>query len=173
MSAKNEENKMAKMNAKNGEDKMATEPRARYKLHSRSQSGKVESKEVKLPHLRKPKDRGTGHLSKDESPKNNGKKFPDTYREDKKTIRGPSQMVKKKEFEKGEEVLLLFPNRGLHCDGRYIGPYVVSHRIDERTYRIDTHEGRKKTQVCHANRLKKYVLPSLRTRKCRISSRKS
>ena len=66
-------------------------------------------------------------------------------------------MAKKKESEKGEEVLLLSPNRGPHCDGRYIGPYVVSRRIDERTYRIDTHEGRKKTQVCHANRLKKYV----------------
>ena len=63
-------------------------------------------------------------------------------------------MAKKKEFEKGEEVLLLSPNRGPHCDGRYIGSYVVSQKIDKRTYRIDTHEGKKKTQVCHANRLK-------------------
>ena len=46
MSAKNEENKMAKMNAKNEEDKMTTEPRARYNIRSHSQSGKVESKEV-------------------------------------------------------------------------------------------------------------------------------
>ena len=157
MSGKNEENKMAKMNAENGENKMATEPCARYKLHSRSQSRKVERKEVKLPHLKKLKDKGTGHQRKDETPKNNGNKFPNTYREDKGKIRGPSQMAKKKEFEKGEEVLLLSPNRGPHCDGRYIGRYVVSQRIDKGTYRIDTHEGRKKTQVSHANRLKKYV----------------
>ena len=157
MSAKNEEKKMAKMNAKNREDKMATEPRARYKLHSRSQNRNVESKEVKFPHLKKPKDKGTGHQRKDESPKDNRNKSPDTYREDKKTIRGLSQIAKRKEFEKGEEVLKLSPNRGPHCGGRYIGPYVVSQRIDKRTYRIDTHERRKKTQVCHANRLKKYV----------------
>ena len=124
MSTKNEENKMAKMNAKNEECKMVTEPRAKYKLRSHSQSGKVESKDVKLPHLRKPKDKGTGHQRKDERPRNNEKEFPDTYRGYKKTIRGPSQMAKK-EFEKGEEVLLLSPNRGPHCDGRYIGPYVV------------------------------------------------
>ena len=63
----------------------------------------------------------------------------------------------KKEFKKGDEVLLLSSNKGPHCGGRYIGPYVVTQRIDKRTYRIDTHEGKKKTQVCHANKLKKYV----------------
>ena len=156
MSAKNEESKMAKVNAKNGEGKMAAEPRARAKLHSRSQRGKVESKEVKLPHLRKQKDKGTGLQRKDESPKNNGSKFSKTYREDKRRIRGPPQMAKKK-FEKGDEVLLLSSNKGPHCGGRYIGPYIISQRIDKRTYRIDTHKGRKKTQVCHANKLKKYV----------------
>ena len=136
---------------------MATEPRARFNLRTRWQSGKVESKEVKLPHLRKPKDKGTGLQRKDESPRNNGNKSPNTYPEDKKTIRGPSQIAKKKEFEKGVEILLLSPNRGPYCDGRCIGPYVVSQKIDERTYRINTSERRKKTQVCHANRLKKYV----------------
>ena len=144
--------KMTKMNAKNGEDKMVSEPRARYKLRSRSQNRNVESKEVKLPHLKKPKDKGTSLQRKDESPKNNGNKFFNTYREDKRKRRGPPQMAKKKEFEKGERLLLLS-----HCSGRCIGPYIVLQRIDKRTYRIDTHEGRKKTQVCHANKLKKYV----------------
>ena len=104
--AKNQENKMARMNAKNGESKMAAEPRARYNRRSRLQSGKVERKEVKLPHLRKQKDKGTGSQRKDETPKNNGNKFSNTYREDRRKIRGPPEMAKK-EFEKGDEVLLL------------------------------------------------------------------
>ena len=155
MSAKNEEGKMARMNAQQ-EDKMVAEPRAQHQLHSRSQRGKVKRKEVKLPHLRKQKDKGTRHQRKDGTPKNNGNKFPNTYRENKRKIRGPPQMAKK-EFEKGDEVLLLSLNKGPHCSGRYIGPYVVTQRIDRRTYRIDTHEGRRKTQVCHANRLKKNI----------------
>ena len=155
MSAKNEERKMARMNAEH-EDKMAAGPRGRHKLHSRSQSEKVERKEVNLPHLNKQKDKGTSHQGKDKTPKNNGNKFPETHREDKRKMRGPSQMAKK-EFKKGDEVLLLSSNKGPHCGGRYIGPYVISQRIDKRTYRIDTHEGKKKTQVCHANKLKKYV----------------
>ena len=146
---------MARMNAKQ-EDKMAAEPRARYKRHSRSQSEKVEGKEVKLPQLKKPKDKGTGHERRDETPKKNGNGFSNTYREDKRKMREPSHMAKE-EFEKGDEVLLLSSNKGPHCGGRYIGPYVISQRIDKRTYRIDTHEGKKKTQVCHANKLKRYV----------------
>ena len=157
MSAKNEESKMAKMNAKNGEDKMAAEPRARYNLHSHSQRGRVERKEVKLPHLRKQKDKGASHQRKDKTPKNNGNEFSNTYQEDKKMIRGPLQMAKKEEFEKGDKVLLLSSNKRPHSSGRYIGPYVVTQRIDKRTYRIITHGGRRKMQVCHVNQLKKYV----------------
>ena len=97
MSAKNKERKMARMNAKR-EDKMAAEPRAKYKRHSRSQRGKVESKELKLPHLNKQKDKRTSRQRKDEGPTNNGNKFPETYREDKRKMRGPSQVAKKEEF---------------------------------------------------------------------------
>ena len=155
MSAKNEERKMARMNAKQ-EDKMAAEPRGRHKLHSRSQSEKVKRKEVNLPHLSKQKDKGTSHQGKDKTPTNNGNKFPDTYREDKRKMRGPSHMAKK-EFKKGDEVLLLSSDKGPHCGARYIGPYEISQRIDKRTYRVNTHEGKKKTQVFHANKLKEYV----------------
>ena len=156
MSAKNEEKKMVRMNAKHG-DKMAAEPRARYKRHSRSQSEKVERKEVNLPPLNKQEEKRTSRQKKDEGPTNIRNKFPNTYREDKRKIRGPSQVAKKEEFEKGDEVLLLSSNKGPHCGGRYIGPYVVTRRIDKRTYRIDTNEGKKKTQVCHTNQLKRYV----------------
>ena len=156
MSAKNEERKMARTNAQHG-DKMAAEPRARYKRHSRSQSEKVERKEVNLPPLNKQEDKRTSRQKKDEGPTNIRNKFPNTYREDKRKIRGPSQVAKKEEFKKGDEVLLLSSNKGPHCGGQYIGPYVVTRRIDKRTYRIDTHEGKKQTQVCHANKLKRYV----------------
>ena len=156
ISAINEERKLARTNAHYG-DKMAAEPCARYKRHSRSQSEKVERKEVNLPPLNKQEDKRTSRQKKDEGPTNIRNKFPNTYRKDKKKIRGPSQVTKKEEFKKGDEVLLLSSNKGPHCDGRYIGPYVVTWRIDKRTYRIDTHEGRKQTQVCHANKLKRYV----------------
>ena len=155
MSAKNEERKMARTNAQHG-DKMAAEPRARYKRHSRSQSEKVERKEVNLPPLNKQEDKRTSRQKKDEGPTNIRNKFPNTYREDKRKIRGPSHRAKK-EFKKGDEVLLLSSNKGPHCGGRYIGPYVVTRRIDKRTYGIDTNEGKKKTQVCHTNKLKRYV----------------
>ena len=77
--ARHEDTKMARMNAKHEEGKMAAAPRARYKLRSRSQSEKMEGKEVKLPHLRKPIEKWTGLQRKDESPKNNGNKFLNTY----------------------------------------------------------------------------------------------
>ena len=80
MNAKNGERKMAKMSAKNEEDNMAAEPRGRHKRHSRSQSEKVERKEVNLPHLNKQKDKRTSRQRKDEGPTNNGDKFPNTYR---------------------------------------------------------------------------------------------
>ena len=148
--------KPAKMSAKNEEDKMAAEARGRHKRHSRSQSEKVERKEVNLPHLNKQEKKRTSRQRKDESPTNNGNGFSNTYREDKRKIR-ESPHVARGEFEKGDEVLLLSSNKGPHCGGRYIGPYVVTRRIDKRTYRIDTHEGKKQTQVCHANKLKRYV----------------
>ena len=168
MSAKNEERKMARTNAQHG-DKMAAEPRGRHKRHSRSQREKVERKEVNLPPLNKQEDKRTSRQKKDEGPTNIRNKFPNTYREDKRKIRGPSQVAKKEEFKKGDEVLLLSSNKGPHCGGRYIGPYVVSQRIDKRTYRIDTNEGKKKTQVCHTNKLKRYVRQEGQPRKIKNS----
>ena len=170
MNAKNGERKMAKMSAKNEEDKMAAEPRGRHKRHSRSQSEKVERKEVNLPPLNKQEEKRTSRQKKDEGPTNIRNKFPNTYREDKRKIRGPSQVAKKEEFKKGDEVLLLSSNKGPHCDGRYIGPYVISQRIDKRTYRIDTHEGKKQTQVCHTNKLKRHVRQEGQPRKIENSA---
>ena len=77
----------AKMSAKNEEDKVAAKPQVRYNLRSRSQSGKVERKEVKLPHLGKPRDELISHQRKDENLKklynqigrNNGNKFSNIY----------------------------------------------------------------------------------------------
>ena len=68
MSTMNEERKMARMNTKR-EDNMAAEPRAKYKRHIRSQSGKVEGKEVKLPHLNKQKDKRTSLRRRDKTPR--------------------------------------------------------------------------------------------------------
>ena len=161
--------KMAKMSAKNEEDKMAAEPRGRHKRHGHSQREKVERKEVNLPPLDKQEDKRTSRQKKDEGPTNIRNKFPNTYREDKRKIRGPSHRAKE-EFEKGDEVLLLSSNKGPHGGGRYIGPYVVTRRIDKRTYRIDTNEGKKTTQVCHTNKLKRYVRQEGQPRKIENSA---
>ena len=131
--------KMAKMNAKNGESKLAKMRRRKAKKWSfhisrnRKIKGPIVRERMKAQRIM-----GINSLILIEK------------------MRGPSHMAKK-EFKKGDEVLLLYSNKGPHCGGRYIGPYVISQRIDKRTYRIDTHEGKKKTQVCHANKLKKYV----------------
>ena len=73
---------------------------------SRSQSEKVERKEVNLPHLNKQKEKRTSRQRKDEGPTNDRNKFPNIYREDKRKIR-ESPHVAREEFEKGDEVLLL------------------------------------------------------------------
>ena len=138
---------------------MAAEPHARH-LHSRSQSEKVERKEMKLSHLRKQKYKVTSLRRKNESPTNNGNKFPNTYQEDKRKIRGSPQMAKK-EFEKGNEVLLLSPNRGPHGSWKIYTPYVVTQRIDRRTYRIVNHEGRMKTPGVSCKQIEK-ICPSRR-----------
>ena len=149
MSAKNEEKKLARVNAKQ-EDKMAAEPRGRHKRHSRSQGEKVERKEVNLPPLNKQEDKRTSRQRKDEGPTNNGDKFPNTYREDKRKIRGPSHRAKK-EFKKGDEVLLLSSNKGPHCGGQYIGPYVISQRTRGHTELIPTRERSRHKCVTQTN----------------------
>ena len=114
---KGQPSRMVKMSAKNEEDKMATEPRARYHLRSPSQSGKVERKEMKMPHHETDHQRKDENLEKryDQIRKNDGNKFPNTYLEDKRTVRGPLQMAKKRQFKMCEEVLLLSPNRGFQA----------------------------------------------------------
>ena len=84
MSAKNDESKMAKVNAKHEETRWR-------QSHMRGINYIVarrvrRSEGVKLPHLKKPRDKGPGLQRKDESPKNNGNKFSNTYREDKRKI---------------------------------------------------------------------------------------
>lgn len=68
-----------------------------------------------------------------------------------------NKRARRREFEKGEEVLLLSPNKGSPFNGKYQGPYTIAQKIDERNYQINTPEGRTKMQVCHINRLKKYI----------------
>ena len=96
ISAINEERKMARTNAQHG-DKMAAEPRARYKRHSRSQSEKVERKEVNLPPLNKQEDKRTSRQKKDEGPTNIRNKVPNTFREDKRKIIKTDAMIKTQE----------------------------------------------------------------------------
>ena len=58
---KSQPSRMVKISTKNEEDKMTAELRAKYNLHSCSQSGEVERKEVKLPYLGKLKNKLIRH----------------------------------------------------------------------------------------------------------------
>ena len=154
MNAKNEEKKMARMNAKHG-DKMAAEPPGRHKGHSRSQSEKVERKEVNLPHLNK-QIKGPVVRERMKVQRIIGINSLILIEKIRERWEDPHKWLRRKNLKRATKSCYCPQKKGPHCGGRYIGPYVISKRIDKRTYRIDTHEG-KRTQVCHANKLKRYV----------------
>ena len=62
-----------------------------------------------------------------------------------------------REFREGDEVLMLIPGKVQPFDGRFQGPYVIEKRVDNLNYLVKTPDRRKRTQLCHINRLKSYV----------------
>ena len=59
-------------------------------------------------------------------------------------------------FNVGDKVLALLPIPGTPLSARYSGPYVVSKKLGQVNYVIDTPDRRKSTQHCHVNMLKEY-----------------
>lgn len=64
-----------------------------------------------------------------------------------------------REFQVGEEVLVLLPMQGQPLAAKYSGPYVVERRVGETDYLVKTPDRRKTHQLCHVNMLKKYHRP--------------
>ena len=62
----------------------------------------------------------------------------------------------KRQFQPGEQVLVLLPTPGSALNARFSGPYVVVRQVSDTNYIIDTPERRRKTRLCHVNMLKSY-----------------
>ena len=59
-------------------------------------------------------------------------------------------------FRVGEKVLVLLPIPQHPLQARYCGPYVVTKKVSDLDYVIDTPDRRKARRLCHVNMLKKY-----------------
>ena len=64
--------------------------------------------------------------------------------------------TKKRSFEPGDEVLVLFPVTGKPLQARYRGPYTVYKKVNDVDYVVQTPDRRKETQLCHINMMKMY-----------------
>lgn len=64
-----------------------------------------------------------------------------------------------REFQVGDEVLVLLPLQGQPLAAKFSGPYTVEKRIGPTDYLIKTPDRRKTHQLCHVNMLKQYHRP--------------
>ena len=64
--------------------------------------------------------------------------------------------AKRRSFERGDQVLVLFPLLRNQLQAELVGPYMVSRKINDLNYVIDMPDRKKKQLVCHINMLKPY-----------------
>ncbi|XP_047479369.1 uncharacterized protein LOC125032316 [Penaeus chinensis] len=60
-------------------------------------------------------------------------------------------------FSPGDKVLLFLPIPGNPLKSKFIGPYVVSHKVSDYNYVVQTPGRRKDTQLVHINLIKSYI----------------
>uniref|UniRef100_A0A1A8VFT9 Gypsy retrotransposon integrase-like protein 1 n=1 Tax=Nothobranchius furzeri TaxID=105023 RepID=A0A1A8VFT9_NOTFU len=65
-----------------------------------------------------------------------------------------------REFQPGDQVLMLKPVTGDSLSVRFDGPFVVSGKVSENTYKINTPGRKHSVRVCHGNLLKPYLSPT-------------
>ncbi|KAK3894629.1 hypothetical protein Pcinc_001607 [Petrolisthes cinctipes] len=58
-----------------------------------------------------------------------------------------------REFQVGDEVLVLLPLQGQPLAAKFQGPYMVEKRLGETDYLVKTPDRRRSHQLCHANML--------------------
>ncbi|KAL2076972.1 hypothetical protein ACEWY4_027431 [Coilia grayii] len=59
-------------------------------------------------------------------------------------------------FKPNDKVMVLIPVMGSALQARFCGPYLVQKRVTDLNYVISTPDRRKRTRLCHINRLKPY-----------------
>ena len=64
--------------------------------------------------------------------------------------------AKRRSFESGDQVLVLFPLLRSQLQAELAGPYMVSRKINDLNYVVDMPDRKKKQLVCHINMLKPY-----------------
>ena len=62
-----------------------------------------------------------------------------------------------RQFEPGDEVLLLLPSSSNALEAKWLGPYTVTRKVGPVDYEIETADRRQKNKVFHVNLLKRYV----------------
>ena len=62
-----------------------------------------------------------------------------------------------REFKPGDKVLAFLPVPGKPLQAKYFGPYVVSRKVSDVNYVLETPDRRKQNQLCHINMLKLYL----------------
>ena len=63
---------------------------------------------------------------------------------------------RKRCFKVGDQVLTLLPVPQQLLQARYCGPYLITRKIDDVDYVIETPDRRKSQRLCHINMLKEY-----------------
>ena len=53
--------------------------------------------------------------------------------------------------------MTLLATRKSPFDAKFKGPYTIAEKVDDLNYKINTSNRRRKTQLCHVNRIKKYL----------------
>ena len=61
-----------------------------------------------------------------------------------------------RQFQTGEQVLVLLPVPGSALTAHFSGPFMVKSKVSDTNYVICTPERRRKTRLCHINMLKPY-----------------
>ena len=67
--------------------------------------------------------------------------------------------ARQREFQAGEQVIVLLPTSSNKLLAQWQGPYTVVRRIGKVNYRIDMHDKRKRHRVFHINMLRKWHVP--------------
>ena len=71
------------------------------------------------------------------------------------------QKARHREFQEGDQVLVLLPTSANKLLARWQGPYEVRKRVGRVNYQIEMHDRRKRRRIFHVNMLRKFNTPEV------------